>query len=581
MNNVIKLVIIFLAIFLVLLVLYKFIKVCCSKITSIDKNTSDSDKNKYKSQGMDLIFSNEMKNLDKIKNDFVFEEQPIGTLGMGNQNYVGDKLTTLTSNGVLLGVAPNTKLTESTDPSQGAYVWNPAQWDSTKMSGRKKIRYKFGTIEFKIRCPKIAGSWPAGWLNFCTGSYGPDKDGNMKYISTQKDWPYICGMFWPPEIDIMERWSPVLMDNSVFKDLPADDIAMFGQSSVNQSSVHAANQFSSGAVNDSSTEWCPQGVCDSAPDKPGLTTPDNPCPARKPGSGFCFGTSVFNRDAKNSSNNFMVYRCDWTPDKVSFYIDDVFYGSLDYRSLALYRQGSVGPMKIPQVPMFPLFNIALLQTPTMSGQRPDLGITSAYNFTNDKFNSDGIEIAWVRIYQDKNGSGLNPKLTDEDKQQIFTNKSGVVLHSEVSNIGKALGNPNNQKNMPSDPTDQDAMKAWQESVIGDMIDKGCSYLENEKKDNFCLGVDAAMLTGQNGYLPFPYTTVLAESVMAYTSDMYDVDCSSGTCVQVPYKVAPDWLIHSDEYRKYGWPKNDVSPKAPCMGVQSANGNTDISKYKCV
>jgi hypothetical protein len=46
-------------------------------------------------------------------------------------------------------------------------------------------------------------------------------------------------------------------------------------------------------------------------------------------------------------------------------------------------------------------------------------------------------------------------------------------------------------------------------------------------------------------------------------------------------VAPDWLIHSDEYRKYGWPKNDVSPKAPCMGVQSANGNTDISKYKCV
>ena len=583
--------IIFIILFSVLLV--ASLKNKSNKITSIDRRTKKHDRDKYKSKGMELIFSNEMKDLAKVKEDFVFEEQPWGTVGMGQQNYTGDKLVKLTKNGLMLGIAPNTTLTPSTN--NGVYVFNGKEWDSTKMTGRKKIRYKYGTIEFKVRCPKLTGAWPAGWLNFCTGAYGPDKNGNMKYLALQKDWPYPCGMFWPPEIDIMERWSPVVMDDSVIKGITQDmrdSNFDFKMASVNQSSVHSANQYSANSPSFAAdrdtayirgaTQWCPQGVCDSAPEKPGLSTSDNPCPARKPGDGYCFGTSVFNRDTKNASNNFMVYRCDWTPQKVSFYIDDIYYGEIDYRSLALYRQGSVGPIKIPSVPMFPLFNISLLPGGNMAGPN-NFGITSKYNFPNGKYKPDGMEIAWIRIYQDKNGSGLNPKITPEDEQQIFSSKAGAIVYSGASNIGDATV-ANGTRFPPDDPNcvpwKENCQSKVKDEFVGNITNVGCEYLAS-KKDNFCLGVDAAMLAGSSGYLPLNYNEVLAQSVLAYISDVHNVDCSSGTCKEIPYKVAPNWLIHSDEYRKYGWPKNDAVPKAPCMGVQRATGDTSISQYKCL
>ena len=601
--------IIFIILFSVLLV--KSLKNKSNKIKSIDRKTKKHDRDKYKSKGMELIFSNEMKDLDKVKEDFVFEEQPYGTNGTGDQNYAGDKLVKLTKNGLYLGVAPNKTLTKDTRNNDvdnknprgrtGKYKFNGNEWDSTKMTGRKKIRYKYGTIEFKVRCPKLTGCWPAGWLNFCTGLYGPDKNNHPRLISAQKDWPYPCGMFWPPEIDIMERWSPVLADDTVYKEFTKEyiDSLALGQSSMNESSVHSANQYAGIAMTTplgpnkyptpdpmppsypnystaqykySNTKWCPQGVCNSAPPKPGLPTPDNKCDPRYPGQNYSFGTSVFNRDSKNSSTNFIVYRCDWTPHKVSFYMDDVYYGEIDYRSLAFYRQGSVGPIKIPSVPMFPVFNISLLIGCDMTGNNNNLGTTSAYNFIDSgeqngiaDYKPDGMEIAWIRIYQDKNGSGLNPAITPEDEQQIFSSKSGVNLYSTVSNIG-----------------DTSKLSTQQEidDYVGNLTDVGCKYLAS-KKDNFCLGVDAAMLTGNNGYLPNDYNQTLAQSVLAYTSDVHNVDCSSGTCKEIPYKVAPNWLIHSDEYRKYGWPKNNVSPKAPCMGVQTATGYTSISQYKCV
>lgn len=578
----IALIIIIIIVSIIFIILFSVLLIASvknNKITSIDPKTSKHDRDKYKSKGMELIFSNEMKDLDRVKEDFVFEEQPWLTVGMGEQNYVGDKLVKLTKKGLMLGVAPNTSLTPSN--SNGKYIFKGKEWDSTKMTGRKKIRYKYGTIEFKVRCPKLTGAWPAGWLNFCTGSSGPDKNGNMKYLSTQKDWPYPCGMFWPPEIDIMERWSPVLMDDSVIKGITAAmkaDNKDFGQASVNQSSVHSAQQFygsapsfptdRAAAYKYGATQWCPQGVCNSAPPKPGLSTVDNPCPRRIPGGeySYCFGTSVFNRDTKNASNNFMVYRCDWTPQKVSFYVDDIYYGEIDYRSLAYYRQGSVGPIKIPSVPMFPLFNISLLPSADM-GMPSDYGITSKYNFTDTgEYKADGMEIAWIRIYQDKNGSGLNPKITPEDEQQIFSSKSGVIPYSGASNIGS-------KDRFGSNTEERD-------TYYGNVTSAGCEYLAG-KKDNFCLGVDAAMLAGSSGYLPLEYNEVLAQSVLAYTADVHNVDCSSGTCKEISYKVAPDWLINSDEYRKYGWPKNDTSPKAPCWGVQRATGDTSISDYKCV
>ena len=80
-----------------------------------------------------------------------------------------------------------------------------------------------------------------------------------------------------------------------------------------------------------------------------------------------------------------------------------------------------------------------------------------------------MEIAWIRIYQDKNGSGLNPKITPEDEQQIFSSKSGAIPYSGASNIG--------DKNRFSSNEERD-------TYYGNATTAGCEYLAS-KKDNFC------------------------------------------------------------------------------------------------
>ena len=61
-----------------------------------------------------------MEDMQRIKDDFVFEEQPYGTVGTGDQNYVGSQLSTLTDKGLLLGCQPNTELTKSDDAKPSA-----------------------------------------------------------------------------------------------------------------------------------------------------------------------------------------------------------------------------------------------------------------------------------------------------------------------------------------------------------------------------------------------------------------------------------------------------------------------------
>lgn len=531
----------------------------------IDPSTSQAARQQYKDRGYHLIYSNEMNDMRRIKDDFVFEEQAYGTVGTGDQNYVGAELSQLTPNGLLLGCMPNTTLSESDDPSVGRYIFDGSQWDSSKITGRTKLRFKYGIFEFRARCPQHTGSWPAGWLNFCNGQYGPDpKDkGSVKLLNVQKDWPYICPMYWPPEIDVLERWSPIL------ERIPEVPEGMRRVAFQNQFSVHSANQFSAPAENKTSWTWCPTKACSGAPAKPGPSTPSNPCVPAQKGQGYCFGNSVYARDRVNAATDFITYRCEWTPLGISFYMDDVYYGSLDYRELQLYRDGHVGPIKIPNVPMFPIFNVALTAGHTVGIPANQWGICSEYNFDEQgDFKFDGLEIAWVRIYQDDSGTGLNPPLSEADQISIFSNKAGVNLYSSVSNTNQSF-------EAAGEPTDQETKDA----IAGANVDRTCQFLR-DRNDNFCLGLDAALVANDNGYLPNSIPFQKSDSVLAYASDKHNVNCAVGSCRSLGYQVMPSWFKQSDAYNKYGWPKKPQVPSAPCRGVLTVDG-TPLTSDQCV
>lgn len=528
--------------------------------TRIDSNTSIDDINKYNKDGMQLIYSNEMKDMNRIKQDFVFEEQPLGTLGTGDQNYTGDKLVKLTNNGLYLGINNNSDIVNG--------IFDNRQWDSTKMTGRTNIRYCYGTIECKLRCPDLVGAWPAFWLNFCSGNYTPDSKGVMSLQGYLPDHPFPCNMFWPPEIDIMERFSPGIDDDKL-KILKSKNINVSGEYNQNQSSLHSPNQYTGPPVDNVNTnQWCPCGLCDSAGPNEGPVTDTNKCSERKPGNGWCFGTSLFFRDLKkkHASKSFIVYKCTWTPEKVEFYMDDIFYGSIDYRTMAFYQNGSVGPVVIPSVPMFPIFNTSIMGFQNLGKQDSRLGITSFLNFDDkNQFKKDGIEIEWLRIYQDKNGSGLNPKITDTQRQTIMSTKSGVSRHSEVSNVGQIF-TPNSTLEEQLDLSNK-------------VVNNVCKHL-TDLGDNFCLGMDSAMVANNGGVFGSPLPIQKAEAVLAYSSDKYNLKCNAKDCQKLNYNVMPPEFAQSDWYNKYGNPEHDLSPKAPCSGQQTVDGK-NISQYKCV
>ena len=544
-----------LIIIVILLIIFIYYKSNSIKNKRIDPDTLQKDINKYNKHGLELIYSNEMKDINRIKHDFIFEDQPIGTLGTGEQNYTGDKLVKLTKKGLYLGINNNSNIIDN--------KFNPEQWDSTKMTGRSKIRYCYGVIECKIRCPDLVGTWPAFWLNFCTGNYTPDNKGVVSLKGFQPDHPFPCNMFWPPEIDIMERFSPGI-DNDKLKLLKDKNIIPSSDYNQNQSSLHSPNQYTGPAVKNSNSQWCPCGICDSAGPNPGPSNDDNKCQERSAGNGWCFGTSVFYRDRKEASKDFIIYKCVWTPEKVEFYMDDEIYGVIDYRTLCFYQNGSIGPVVIPSVPMFPIFNTAIMECQNLANINPKLGITSFLNFDeNNNFKKDGMEIEWLRIYQDKNGSGLNPEITDSQRQTIMTTKSGVTRHSEVANVGQIF-------KQDSDKID----------ISNKIINNVCNHL-TKLGDNFCLGMDSAMVSNNGGIFGNNDLEIQkAEVVLAYASDKYNLKCNAEDCQQLNYYVMPPEFVNSDWYNKYGNPEHDLSPKAPCSGIQTINGS-NISKLKCV
>lgn len=537
-------------------------------IFDIDPLTDKKTKEKYIHEDYVLIFSDEMKSMERIKSHFRFENQPFGTLGTGAQNYVADpKLQTLikesNANFLRLKTAPvdGTKRKDLFINS----IPNGPLWNSSKMTGASNCRFLYGRIECSIRCPSLVGVWPAFWLNFCSGAAQADG----KYNSLIDDYPFLCESFWPPEIDIMERYSPNLFEGSsdaIKYDKPTQQN--------NQSSVHSANQYTGMAVQKNKEnlgQWCPNGTCDAAPNKqPNFQNDCNsyPCEKRKPFQGYCFGVSKFYKDVVNPSTNFITYRCDWTPEQVSFYMDGVCYGTITNRDLVMYKNGSVAPVKIPNLPLFPIWNTAILdnggpdQAGSQGGNRP--GLEWEYNYIEDKLKETGLDIQWFRVYQHKDWlTGINPTWTKEMTINAFNSKTGGSRFNPMCSLS-------NQ--------DKDKSVEYLSTV--------CSKL-SEVKDNTCLSIDAVMMSNDGGIANMDENTATmqkANDIAAYAAANYGICCSINESGKVECKTNYDYKLPKNVtenkfYNSFGWPPQPINVPPPCNGTQTFFGD-DLSQYKC-
>ena len=78
------------------------------------------------------------------------------------------------------------------------------EWKAPKVTSRLNGRFQYGYVEVRLKAPKGYGPWPAAWLNGC---YGFVAESTGEFL-LQDDYPFLCGQFWPPELDFFEHFSP-------------------------------------------------------------------------------------------------------------------------------------------------------------------------------------------------------------------------------------------------------------------------------------------------------------------------------------------------------------------------------------
>ena len=183
---------------------------------SVDPHTPKAARELMKHKGMSLIFSDEFKSLKHTKKNFVFEDIPYGVPGnTGDVNivssYTSDMVELLPGGGMRLKC-------ELTDKSHKEFMagWNGTtntnydtlpelwEWKAPKVTSRLNGRFQYGYVEVRLKAPKGYGPWPAAWLNGC---YGFVAESTGEFL-LQDDYPFLCGQFWPPELDFFEHFSP-------------------------------------------------------------------------------------------------------------------------------------------------------------------------------------------------------------------------------------------------------------------------------------------------------------------------------------------------------------------------------------
>jgi len=489
---------------------------------SVDPRTPQAAVDKYKEQGMSLILSDEFFDMDRTKSIFVFEDIPYGVPGnTGDVNiasiYASDTVSLLPDGGLHLSC-----FMEAEDEKRFMKGWNGTYnsnwgsdvsnwtWHAPKVTSRVNGRFQYGLIETRIKAPKGYGPWPAAWLNGC---YGFIVESSGEFL-LQEDYPFLCGQYWPPELDFFEHFSP--------------EHTWFWRP--NSMSLHSPNQYVG-----LGKKMTPQGgYC------PTTLTP--------PGEAWCFGVSGAGRFEFDPTEHYTNYAMKWEPDGVDYYMNDVFMHRFTTDQMNLYLSGQLRPILIPEMPMFLTYNIALVRK-GMDLSHMAEGLTDKENFDPDTgaWKTMAMDIEYLRVYQDDSQGetrGLNPPITYQTRRKLLANRVTCNLVPELRCLVKSSGGVKNEAKL------RDVACA----KLKELGDNYCDYvpklcaLNNGGNPEGVYGLSNATFANfANQRLSLQYgVCCVQEDYSAAQGNLLAQD--GAVCRETPLTKLPQWLLESEYFQ---------------------------------
>jgi len=511
---------------------------------SVDPATPKAAVDKYKKEGMSLIWSDEFKDLERTKAMFVFEDIPYGVPGnTGDVNiasiYSSDTVSLLPEGGMRLSayMAPEDMKvfmegwngTYNSNYKSDVSLWT---WHAPKVTSRLNGRFQYGMIETRLKAPKGYGPWPAAWLNGC---YGFIAESSGEFL-LQDNYPFLCGQYWPPELDFFEHFSP--------------EHTWFWRP--NSMSLHSPNQYvGTGKAMTPQGGYCPTTL---AP----------------PGEAWCFGVSGAGQFVEDPTEKYHNYAMRWDPDGVDYYMNDVFMQRITTEQLVLYLSGQLRPVMIPEMPMFLTYNIALVRKGMDLSHQAE-GLTHPENFDADgNWKTMAMDIAYVRVWQDDTQGetrGLNPPITYQTRRKLLANRVTCNLLPELRCMVKNAGPEANQAALAA--TACAKLKALGDDYC-DYVDKLCA-LNNAGNPEGVYGmtnVTVAQFANQRLSLKYGHCCVEEDkSALLHPGDLTWVSTDKPACRTTPKTKLPKWLLESEYFED---PKAMYAEEGFASGLAGTN-----------
>jgi len=486
---------------------------------SIDPATPQDAVDKYKADGFSLILSDEFKDIARTKSVFVFEDIPYGVPGnTGDVNiasiYSSDTISLLPEGGLRLSayLAPEDETrfmrgwngTWNKNYGSDVSLWS---WHAPKVTSRVNGRFQYGFVETRIKAPKGYGPWPAAWLNGCYG-FVAESSGELML---QEDYPFLCGQYWPPELDFFEHFSP--------------EHTWYWRP--NSMSLHSPNQYV--GLGKKKTEQ--GGYC--------------PTTLAPPGEAWCFGVSGSGTFTDDPTERFIDYGMRWDPDGVDYYMDGRFMHRFTKDQLVMYLSGQNRPVLIPEMPLFLTFNIALVRK-GMDLSHMAEGLTDVSNFdaASGKWKGMHMDVAYVRVYQsDTQGEtrGLNPPITYETRRKLLANRVTCNLLPELRCMLKLDGGK------------EGAAKAAHVACqkLRELGDEYCDTIphlcsiNNAGNPESPYGLSNGSIANMaNQRLSLYHGTCCIEQAAELNKTSLAPMWERATCRETPLTKAPEWLLES-------------------------------------
>jgi len=493
---------------------------------SIDPATPKEAVDKYKDQGMSLILSDEFKDITRTKSIFVFEDIPYGVPGnTGDVNiasiYASDTVSLLPEGGLRLAafLAPESEKefmkgwngTYNTNWGSDVSLWS---WHAPKVTSRRNGRFQYGMIETRIKAPKGYGPWPAAWLNGC---YGFIAESSGEFL-LQEDYPFLCGQYWPPELDFFEHFSP--------------EHTWYWRP--NSMSLHSPNQYVGGGQK--------------------MTKQGGYCPTTlaPPGEAWCFGVSGAGHFQEDPTESYHNYAMRWDPDGVDYYMNDVFMQRFTTDQMVMYLNGQLRPIMIPEMPLFLTFNIALVRK-GMDLSHMGEGLTDKQNFDPDtgKWKTMAMDVEYVRVYQDDTQGetrGLNPPITYQTKRKLLANRVTCDLVPELRCMVKSGGTEANQVALAN--TACNKLKALGDDYC-DHVDKLCALNNGGNREGAygMTNVTVAQFANQRLSLDYGVCCIEEDKTCLGSKDPLCAAADKPKCRDTPHTKLPQWLLDSEYYQE--------------------------------